>query len=103
MSTRPAHYDPSCALCRENESGRVSADPVNPAHYHGDLVMRIIEHFHLDFCDGQVLKYILRSGHKPGEDPLREYRKAIWYLSRKVQQLEKPESIGLQFIGEPGK
>jgi hypothetical protein len=63
-------------------------DPVNPAHYKGDYVMRVIEDFGLDFLDGTTLKYILRSGRKPDEPAIIDYKKARWYLDRKIQNLE---------------
>jgi len=91
----------SCSLCGSTNplhacKGRISSatpatDPVNPAHYHGDYVMRIIEDFGLDFLDGQVVKYMLRSGHKPGEPAGRDYEKALWYLQRKIENLKKSQ------------
>lgn len=68
-------------------------DPsVAPDHYKGDYVMRVIEDFGLDFLDGQVVKYILRAGAKPGEPKLRDLKKAQWYLARKIANLEKVSS-----------
>lgn len=67
---------------------------VNPKHYQGDLVMRIAEHFHLDALDFQVIKYILRSGRKPGEPASRDYKKALWHLTRKIHNLEHPDEVG---------
>ena len=64
-------------------------DPINPPHYQGDYVMRIIEDFTLDFLDGQVIKYILRSGRKIGTPAIDDYRKALWYLQRKISNIEK--------------
>ena len=64
-------------------------DPINPAHYKGDYVMRIIEDFKLDFLDGQVVKYLLRAGNKPGEPELQDHKKAKWYLDRKVKNMEE--------------
>lgn len=61
------------------------SDPVNPAHYKGDLVMRIIERFGLGFRLGNVVKYILRHGEKAG---LEDLRKARWYLDREIADLE---------------
>jgi hypothetical protein len=66
-------------------------DPVNPAHYKGDYVMRIIEDFHLDFLDGQVIKYILRAGKKAGASDLDDHKKAAWYLGRKIKNMGKGE------------
>lgn len=59
-------------------------EAIHPPHYQGDYVMRIIEDFHLDFLDGQVIKYILRAGRKPGESIIRDLKKAEWYLQRKI-------------------
>lgn len=70
-----------------------SSDPVNPEHYKGDYVMRVIEDFQLDFLDGQVVKYILRSGNKPGEPSVRDLEKALWYLQRKIAN-EKAKPTG---------
>lgn len=64
-------------------------DPVNPSHYRGDYVMRIIEDFKLDFLDGQVIKYILRAGKKDGDNTLEDHKKAAWYLNRKIENMER--------------
>ena len=47
----------------------------------GDLVMRIIEHFKLGFCLGNVVKYVLRAREKNGKEDL---KKAAWYLQREI-------------------
>jgi hypothetical protein len=60
-------------------------DPINPAHYKGDRVMRIIEEFDLDFCLANVIKYILRHKAKAG---LEDLKKGRWYLDRRIAQLE---------------
>lgn len=65
-----------------------SDDPINPKHYKGDYVMRIIEDFSLDFHTGTVVKYLLRSGNKPGNSNLQDLKKAAWYLQRKIDKLE---------------
>lgn len=61
-------------------------DPVNPPHYKGDYVMRIIEDFKLGFCLGNVCKYILRADEKAG---LEDLKKARWYLEREISNQEK--------------
>lgn len=65
----------------------VTDDPVNPKHYKGDLVMRIIEHFGLDdsFPIGNCLKYILRHRDKNGVEDL---LKAKWYLERAIAKYQ---------------
>lgn len=65
-------------------------DPINPSHYQGDYVMRIIEDFSLDFLDGQVIKYMLRSGKKDGAPAIDDLKKAAWYLQRKIDNMSKP-------------
>lgn len=60
-------------------------DPVNPAHYRGDTVMRIIEDFDLGFCLGNVVKYVFRHGAKAGIEDL---KKARWYLDRQISNME---------------
>lgn len=57
-------------------------DPINPPHYRGDRVMRIIEQYGLGFCLGNVVKYVLRHEAKAGIEDL---RKARWYLDRKIR------------------
>lgn len=69
---------------------------VTPLHYQGDYVMRVIEDFRLDFCDGTVVKYLLRAGKKPGESSLRDHKKASWYLNRKIRQLQSANAGQLQ-------
>lgn len=59
--------------------------PINPGHYKGDLVMRIIERFELGFSLGNVIKYILRHKNK---NQLEDLKKAQWYLTREIETLE---------------
>lgn len=68
----------------------MKVDAVNPAHYKGDYVMRIIEDFELDFCCGNVVKYICRHGKKAGIEDL---KKAKWYLERAIGNLEKLNGV----------
>ena len=73
-----------------------SVDDVNhPAHYTYTPieVIDIIEGFKLNFHLGNVIKYILRAGHK-GE-AIKDLQKAKWYLDRYIanqsQKEAKPE------------
>jgi len=61
-------------------------DPINPAHYQGDYVMRIIEDFALNFRIGNVVKYCLRAENK---GKLVDLKKAAWYLQREIASLGK--------------
>jgi hypothetical protein len=40
---------------------------------------------------GNVVKYILRAGHKT-PDKIEDLKKAIWYLGREIENLEKLEN-----------
>lgn len=75
-------------------TGKIKApDPVNPAHYRGDLVMRIIETFGLGFCLGNVIKYLLRHRDKAG---LEDLEKAAWYLNRAIERAKGIHSDGVK-------
>jgi hypothetical protein len=67
------------------EKSKTIDDPINPKHYRGDRVMRIIEEFELGFCLGNVVKYILRHLEKAG---LEDLKKARWYLDREILRRE---------------
>lgn len=66
---------------------------LRPDHYGGDSnpfeAIKIIEHYGLNFSLGSVIKYILRHGKKPGEDAVKDLRKAAWYANREADRIEK--------------
>jgi len=67
----------------------------HPQHYGGDTVyepIKIVDAFNLNFCLGNVIKYVLRAGRKPGEPKLDDLKKALWYLQHEVNKLEKEEA-----------
>lgn len=63
----------------------------HPKHYGGEgseyEAIKVIEAWHLDFHLGNVAKYINRSGKKGNE--VEDLKKALWYLQRKIDMLEK--------------
>jgi hypothetical protein len=64
-------------------------DKVNhPKHYKSSPsgVECIVVAEHLNFCLGNVMKYIWRADHKNG---LEDLKKAAWYLNREIQRREK--------------
>lgn len=78
--------------CIEEE--RVSYfDPAidHPAHYGGIddpyEVIKVVEAWGLDFCLGNVLKYIGRAGKKDPAKLKEDLEKAKWYLERKLSKL----------------
>lgn len=64
-------------------------DPVNrPSHYTRFPVEVIELTEHLNFCRGNVVKYVCRAGRKAGSDELEDLRKGLWYLQREIARLE---------------
>lgn len=65
-------------------------DPVaRPQHYTRGCVEThvFIESLGLNFNRGNVLKYLVRAGHKPGSDELEDLRKAQEYLGFEIHRL----------------
>lgn len=70
-------------------------DPVNhPSHYtDGKIeVIDYIEDKGLGFCLGNAVKYISRAGKKDQNKEVEDLQKAIWYISRKIEQIDKEGS-----------
>ena len=70
-------------------------DVVNhPTHYKshpsGVEVIQITEH--MNFCLGNVVKYILRAEHKGAT--IQDLEKAQWYLKREIERRKKETEIG---------
>lgn len=57
-----------------------------PQHYLQGRVEVIDVVEKLDFCRGNVVKYVLRSEHKGSE--VTDLKKAQWYLTRLITRLE---------------
>ena len=63
----------------------------NPNHYNqqGIEVIDVIEAYELPYHLGNVIKYVCRHSYKG--KPLQDLQKALWYLSRYVEDLEAGE------------
>lgn len=61
----------------------------HPSHYNqGKIeVIDAIEDWALNFCEGNVVKYVARHRHK--SEPLEDLKKAKWYLERLIEATEK--------------
>lgn len=63
----------------------------HPPHYGGEgdvyETIKVIEAWQLNFCLGNCVKYISRAGKKG--DLLEDLRKALWYLQREIDNVEK--------------
>lgn len=64
----------------------------HPQHYGGEdnvyEAIKVIEAWDLDFHLGNTVKYISRAGKKEVGKELQDLKKALWYLERKIQNLE---------------
>ncbi len=64
----------------------------HPSHYGGEdnpyEAIKVIETWDLDFHLGNTVKYISRAGKKGTDKELQDLKKALWYLERKIQNLE---------------
>jgi hypothetical protein len=57
----------------------------NPKHYQFENGIQVIDlTSQLDFCSGNVVKYVARAGKKEGESALDDLRKAKYYLERLI-------------------
>jgi hypothetical protein len=70
-----------------------SKEMVNhPNHYGGEdnqyEAIKVIEAWDLDFHLGNTVKYISRAGKKGTDKELQDLKKALWYLERKIKNLE---------------
>ncbi len=70
-------------------------------YYGGDAniyeVIKIIEHFNLDFREGNVLKYLLRAGKKDPSTRLEDLRKGLYYFQRLVDsEAQKDLTINIK-------
>ncbi len=63
----------------------------HPSHYNqGNIeVIDAIEDWGLNFCEGNVVKYVARHRHK--REPLEDLEKAKWYLDRLIARLKNKD------------
>ena len=65
----------------------------HPNHYGGvENVyeeIKVIEAWDLGFHLGNTVKYISRAGKKDTDKELQDLKKALWYLQRKIDNIEK--------------
>lgn len=62
---------------------------IDPPHYGGKdnpyEAIKVIEAWELDFCLGNVVKYISRAGKKNKDKELEDLLKAQWYLNKHIE------------------
>lgn len=55
--------------------------------------IKVIEAWKLDFCLGNVIKYVCRAGKKNPQTEIEDLMKAKEYLERKIQFLVEARSV----------
>ena len=67
-------------------------DPISPDHYrHGRAeVIDLTEN--LNFCRGNVIKYVARAGLKNPATEIEDLHKARWYLNREIARLTQEKN-----------
>ena len=61
-------------------------DPINPDYYkNGIEVTKFILSWDLGFCEGNILKYIIRFKHKNGVEDLKKAEKYLQLLIEKEE------------------
>lgn len=73
------------------DSGKLKEAINHPSHYQSSKmeVIEVIEAFDLGFCLGNTIKYVLRAGKKDKLKTVEDLKKAVWYLNREIETIEK--------------
>lgn len=74
----------------EDSNNEPSDNPIKPDYYNDTKIapIDVIEDWDLDFCLGSALKYIKRAGKKDNNPSVQDLRKVIWYVERRIKELE---------------
>lgn len=72
-------------------------DAINPSYYQNGIeTIEAIEAWGLGFCLGNAVKYISRAGKKDPTKTVEDLNKAIWYIQRRIYELENFSKEGGQ-------
>lgn len=78
-------------------SNDVDQNVQHPIYYGGAddpyEAIKVIEAWNLGFHLGNTVKYISRAGKKDGNSATQDLKKALFYLNRKIELLEKQDQI----------
>jgi len=78
-------------------SNDVDQNVQHPIYYGGAddpyEAIKVIEAWNLGFHLGNTVKYISRAGKKDGNSATQDLRKAMFYLNREVELLEKQDQV----------
>ena len=78
-------------LMREGYHETFINDAIKPEYYNDTKIapIDVIEDWDLDFCLGSALKYIKRAGKKDNNPSVQDLQKVIWYVERRIKELEE--------------
>lgn len=94
---RQIHYNEN-DICKDEQDAQY--DSVNHPSYYADGNIEVIDYIedkNLGYHLGTAIKYISRAGkkHEQGmtakEKEIEDLRKAVWFINRKIEQLQKDE------------
>lgn len=64
----------------------------HPPHYGGKdnpyEAIKVIDAWNLDFCLGNVVKYVSRAGKKDNNSKEQDLKKALWYLEHELELMK---------------
>lgn len=64
----------------------------HPSHYGGKdnpyEAIKVIGAWNLDFCLGNVVKYVSRAGKKDNNSAIQDLKKALWYLEHEIESMK---------------
>lgn len=64
----------------------------HPSHYGGKdnpyEAIKVIDAWNLDFCLGNVVKYVSRAGKKDNNSKEQDLKKALWYLEHELESMK---------------
>ena len=83
---------------KHNETVEKFDEVEKPAHYNFgkfetiDIIVDTLgEYDAINYCHGNVLKYVIRSRHKGR--PIQDCEKAVWYLNKMIELLKKTQGV----------
>ena len=77
----------------EEKMDKILDDPENdPSHYtDGIETIDYIESKHFPYHIGNAVKYLSRAGKKNPDETVIDLKKAVWYINRYIDLLEKEQ------------
>jgi hypothetical protein len=78
-------FEKDCWYC----AVKTQPTPPQPYYHSGTYeAINVIEAWGLNFCLGNVIKYVARAGRKT-DNPSEDLEKAKWYIEREIEKLKQ--------------